>query len=152
MNPVSHRLREPLIAICLMAALASFPAAGAELADAAQAKKALDQVVERLNALESWINDAQKQRVRWQKDVQTKDKEVAGVARAVDQTVGELKGIETDLRSLTADQQGLENKRKQQAERIGKHLAASYRMTGQDFLKLLLNQVFIISLILWIVQ
>jgi septal ring factor EnvC (AmiA/AmiB activator) len=115
-------------------------AQAAELGDPAQTKKALDKVVERLNALDRWMNDAEQQRVRWEKDVQSKDKEVAGVARSVEQTVAELSGIEEDLESLSLEQLALEERRKEQAERIGQHLAASYRMTGQDFVKLLLNQ------------
>jgi septal ring factor EnvC (AmiA/AmiB activator) len=117
------------------------PAAqAAELGDPAQTKKALDKVVERLNALDRWMNDAEQQRVRWEKDVQSKDKEVAGVARSVEQTIAELNGIEEDLESLSREQITLEEHRQEQAERIGQHLAASYRMTGQDFVKLLLNQ------------
>ncbi|MFV2089363.1 MAG: murein hydrolase activator EnvC [Pseudomonadales bacterium] len=148
MNRLKKLLDIPLFAAYLTAILLTVPilptdlsaAAAAELGDPAQTKKALNKVVKRLNALDRWIDDAGKQRVRWEKDVQSKDQEVAGVARAVEQTVGELKAIETDLETLTSKQQDLENRRKDQAQRIGEHLAASYRMTGQDYVKLLLNQ------------
>jgi len=112
----------------------------AELDDPAQAKKALDAVVEKLNALDRWMNDAEKQRVRWQREVQEKDREVAGVAKTVEDASRALKAVEQEIATLAAEQTTLEARRTEQAERIGEHLAASYRMSGQDFLKLLLNQ------------
>ena len=112
----------------------------AEPDDPAATKKALDAVVEQLNALDRWMNDAEKQRVRWQRDVQEKDKEVASVARTVESANRALEKVEAEIGSLAAEQKTLESRRAEQAERIGEHLAASYRMAGQDFLKLLLNQ------------
>ncbi len=120
--------------------LLSGSAAGAEPDDPAAAKKALDAVVERLNALDRWMNDAEKQRVRWQRDVQEKDKEVAAVARTVESANQALQKVEQEISTLAAEQKTLESRRAEQAARIGEHLAASYRMSGQDFLKLLLNQ------------
>jgi septal ring factor EnvC (AmiA/AmiB activator) len=108
--------------------------------DPAQAKKALDAVVEKLNALDRWMNDAEKQRVRWERDVQEKDKEVAAVARTVEDASRALNQVEKEIAALAARQKTLEAERLEQAKRIGEHLAASYRISGQDFLKLLLNQ------------
>jgi septal ring factor EnvC (AmiA/AmiB activator) len=116
------------------------PAVAAEPDDPAAAKKALDAVVEQLNALDRWMNDAEKQRVRWERDVQEKDKEVAALARTVESANRALKEVEAEIGNLAAEQKNLESRRAEQAKRIGEHLAASYRMSGQDFLKLLLNQ------------
>ncbi len=112
----------------------------AEPEDPDAAKKALDAVVERLNALDRWMTDAEKQRVRWQREVQEKDQEVATVARTVEAANQALKTVEQEIGDLAAEQKTLEARRTEQAELIGEHLAASYRMSGQDFLKLLLNQ------------
>jgi septal ring factor EnvC (AmiA/AmiB activator) len=135
-----NRIRHLLLAIYLAGGLVALPLAAAELGDPEQTRKALDKVVERLNALDRWITDAEKQRLRWEKDVQEKDQEVADVARTVENTVAALKRIEAEFTRLSARQRALEERRIDQAERIGDHLAASYRMSGQDFLKLLLNQ------------
>jgi len=124
----------------LLLALPLLPAIAAEPDDPAQAKKALDAVVEQLNALDRWMNDAEKQRVRWERDVQEKDREVAAVAKSVEEASRALKSIEREIDTLAAEQRALEARRAEQAERIGEHLAASYRISGQDFLKLLLNQ------------
>lgn len=124
----------------LLLALPVLPIIAAELDDPAQAKKALDAVVEKLNALDRWMNDAEKQRVRWERDVQEKDKEVAAVARSVEESSRALRSVESEIDTLATEQKALEAKRNEQAERIGEHLAASYRIAGEDFLKLLLNQ------------
>ena len=124
----------------LLLVLPLLPAFAAELEDPAAAKKALDAVVEKLNALDRWMNDAEKQRVRWLRDVQEKDREVAGVARSVVEAGDALESVEAEIAALAAEQKILEAQRSEQATRIGEHLAASYRISGQDFLKLLLNQ------------
>ncbi len=132
------------LAVSLMLALSLIlpviEASAAEPDDPAAAKKALDAVVERLNSLDRWMTDAEKQRVRWERDVQEKDNEVAAVARTVESANQALKKVEDEIDTLAAEQNTLEARRIEQAELIGEHLAASYRMSGQDFLKLLLNQ------------
>ena len=91
-----NRIRPLLLAIYLASGLVALPLAAAELGDSEQTRKALDKVVERLNALDRWITDAEKQRLRWEKDVQEKDQEVADVARTVENTVAALKRIENE--------------------------------------------------------
>lgn len=140
MKRIHHRLYPLLFAACLASGLVCAPLSGAELADSEQARKALDKVVERLNALDRWINDAEKRRLRWEKDVREKDQEVASVARTVERTVAALSTIESELGALSARHEDLEQQRNEQATLIGEHIAASYRMSGQDFVKLLLNQ------------
>ena len=70
-----------MLAACLAGGAVSLPLLAAQPEDPESARKALDQVVERLNALDKWMNDAEKQRVRWEREVQQKDQEVAAVAR-----------------------------------------------------------------------
>ena len=142
---MKHRRARPLRGVTRLAGglLLFLPLAllsAAQPDDPAAAKKALDAVVEKLNALDRWMNDAEKQRVRWERDVQEKDKEVASVARTVESANRALRKVEAEISTLAAEQKTLEARRSEQAARIGEHLAASYRMAGQDFLKLLLNQ------------
>lgn len=142
MNQTSCRplQRAARIAGGLLLCLFLLPLQAAEPDDPAAAKKALDAVVERLNALDEWMTDAEKQRVRWERDVQEKDQEVAAVARTVESANQALRTVEKEIGELAAEQKTLEARRTDQAGRIGEHLAATYRMSGQDFLKLLLNQ------------
>lgn len=113
---------------------------GAATADPAAARQALDAVVERLNALTVWFDEAEEQRVRWLNDLKRKDGEVSKVAAEVELANQDLRAVNADLNALRATQSGLETQRKEQATKIAEHLAATYRMTGEDFLKLLLNQ------------
>ncbi len=52
----------------------------------------------------------------------------------------ELKRIATELADLSTQVKLLNEKRDEQAHLIASHLAAAYRLSGEDFLKLLLNQ------------
>ncbi len=143
MNPNRVRPRQFVFAALLLGGLLFLPLKNAIAAasdDPAQTEKALNKVVERLNALDRWITDAGKQRVRWERDIQEKDKEVAEVASRVEAANASLKTVRSELARLEAEQETLEASRRTQAAKIGEHLAASYRMSGQDFLKLLLNQ------------
>jgi len=113
---------------------------GAATADPAATRQALDAVGERLNALTVWFDEAEEQRVRWLNDLKRKDGEVSKVAAEVELANQDLRAVNADLNALRATQSGLETQRKEQATKIAEHLAATYRMTGEDFLKLLLNQ------------
>ncbi|HEY5645345.1 MAG TPA: peptidoglycan DD-metalloendopeptidase family protein [Pseudomonadales bacterium] len=139
MKEIQARFTALLLAACLAGA-APLPVFAAQSKDPESTRKELDAVVEQLNALDKWMNDAEKQRVRWEKEVQQKDTEVATVAGRVETAGAAVRAVEAELGKLSREQQALEGKRAEQAGRIGQHLAASYRMSGQDFLKLMLNQ------------
>jgi len=109
-------------------------------ADRQDTERALRDIAERLNALDVWFSEAEQQRVRWLAEVKAKDREVEEVSGAVDRARGALAQALAALTELQAERRALEARRLEQAERIGDHLAAAYRMTGQDFVKLLLNQ------------
>jgi septal ring factor EnvC (AmiA/AmiB activator) len=110
------------------------------LADPTAARQALDEIAQRLNALDVWFSEAEEQRLRWENDVRAKDLEVATIARQVERAGESLASAEAELATLEAERRVLEDTRSLQAGRIADHLAASYRMSGQDFVKLLLNQ------------
>jgi septal ring factor EnvC (AmiA/AmiB activator) len=125
-----------LVAACAVMAT-SAPAAEDSPADT---RKALQAVVKRLNALDVWFSDADEQRVRWLNDVLSKDQEVASTSVAVDSARTALAEVIALLRGLEIEQRGLQEQRNTQAKKISEHLSAAYRLNGQDFVKLLLNQ------------
>ena len=100
----------------------------------------LKTVLDKLNALDLWFDDAERKRVRWLKDVKSKDREVANLNRRVDAAGEALEIAQNSLRALNIQQESLEIVRIEQAHRITEHLSAAYRLSGQDFLKQLLNQ------------
>ncbi|MCZ6854315.1 MAG: peptidoglycan DD-metalloendopeptidase family protein [Gammaproteobacteria bacterium] len=115
-------------------------AAIAQTPDRDTTQAELQAVLTELNALDVWFSDAEQKRVRWLKDVKSKDREVANLNRRVDAADDALKSVQGSLSELNAEQTSLEIQRIEQAHRITEHLSAAYRLSGQDFLKLLLNQ------------
>ncbi|MDP6374689.1 MAG: peptidoglycan DD-metalloendopeptidase family protein [Pseudomonadales bacterium] len=108
--------------------------------DAREAATALKQVTRTLNALDAWLSEAEKRRVRWLTDLQEKDQEIAQVHLGVNEVETRLEQLGDELAILNSQQVELEARRLEQARRITEHLAASYRLSGQDFVKLIFNQ------------
>ena len=136
-GPGPNRLLHSVL-LCLTAVFA--PTGHTEQLDSASAAQQLQNTVERLNALDQWFTEAQQQRAVWLVDIQQQDSQiaalstqVASVSRQVEQITNQLQGLRTRIDTLEAD-------KTTQAEHIAKHVAAAYRLTGQDFLKQLLNQ------------
>jgi len=126
--------------LLLLTCLLALPLTAREFEDAGEARKARETLLERLNRLDEWFSEADAQRTRWEKDVKAKDIEVSRIARQVQEASAAVASAEKSLKALEAEQKALEDKRAAQARRIGEHLAASYRIAGQDFVKMLLNQ------------
>lgn len=65
---------------------------------------------------------------------------MARVSRQVDGAAEALADVRAELRDLHAEQAILAGRRAAQARHIGEHVSSAYRMSGEDFIKLLLNQ------------
>lgn len=131
-------------AAALLAAIVSTaaipPAAHAAETEIGNTQKKLSELVDEINSLGDEITAAGKQRARWELDLKEKDSEVATVARQVEDAGRQLADTTSAISDIEAEQQVLDARRREQARHIGEHLAASYRMAGEDFVKLLLNQ------------
>lgn len=134
---------------CLLAGLASLlslPAAAATpdpdsaaLTSAAAASQ-LKETVERLNALDKWFTQAEKKRSNWLVELQRQDRDISQLNQQVDSIQEQVQLTDAELKILRDKQTTLNTHRAIQAELIADHVAAAYRLTGQDFLKQLLNQ------------
>ena len=100
----------------------------------------LKQTLEQLNALDQWFSDSERKRTRWLLDIQRSDLDIADLNRAVDTVHTEVNQTNKAIEEINLRNQQLQNKRALQAKLIGEHIAAAYRLSGQDFLKQLLNQ------------
>jgi murein hydrolase activator len=100
----------------------------------------LQATVERLNALDKWFSDAEEKRAIWLVELQRQDRQVAQINQQVADILAQIQVTEAELKNLTARQTELEQQRRVQAALIAEHVGAAYRLTGQDFLKQLLNQ------------
>ncbi len=132
---MSAALRAVLVA-GVLAALPTLAAAPSADETAAQLKATL----ERLNALDEWFSDAEERRAIWLVDLQRQDRDIARLNQAVTDVRDRVQATEAELDQLLSRQQTLNAQRQVQAQLIAEHVAAAHRLTGQDFLKQLLNQ------------
>lgn len=125
----------PIILLtCLFAVQA--PAAD----ESQEAAQQLQSTVEALNALDKWFSETEKKRADWLVELQRQDRDISNINQDVTRIREQLQQTGADLDELRDRQAELTAQRARQAERIGEHVAAAYRLTGQDFLKQLLNQ------------
>ena len=114
--------------------------AGAAADEGRQAKAKLESVLAELNDLESWLSDAERRRLRWLKDVQARDRAVAKLSAAARASEAALADIRDALANLQAERGRLNAQREAAVSRLVDHLAAAYRMSGEQFIKLLFDQ------------
>jgi septal ring factor EnvC (AmiA/AmiB activator) len=108
--------------------------------DRAETEAALKKITAQLNDLDVWLGGAKRKRAQWQREIQTSDREVARLSREVDAAAEALAEVRAEQQALRAEQANLEEQRRTQAGHIADHLTSAYRMSGEDFIKLLLNQ------------
>ena len=94
-------------------------------AAAQSAERDLEAATKRLNALDSWIDDAGKRLAAAQRRLAGADRRIAKSEQAI---------ADLDARIRQLNQQ-----REEQAGRLAEHLRAAWRMSARDVLKLLLN-------------
>lgn len=125
-----------LLALALVVHLPVTQAADDPQATAQQLKDTLA----RLNALDQWFSEAEKRRTEILADIQQQDQDIDTLNQAVARVTREVGQTREKLSTLREQNKALSQRRKTQANLIGEHLASAYRLTGQDFLKQLLNQ------------
>lgn len=128
------------LTLCLGLLSVSSTSFAAAADDASSAARELRETLEQLNALDLWFSDAERKRVNWLQLIKRQDEDIDGLSQALRSTSARLANTDAELKSLAAQQTTLTQLRKQQAELIGEHVSAAYRLTGQDFFKQLLNQ------------
>ena len=138
MKGLLRRKSDALAKALLLIVAIGFPAAADE--EERQAKAKLESVLAELNDLESWLSDAERRRLRWLKDVQARDRAVAKLSAAARASEAALAGIRDALAGLQAERGHLNAQREAEVRRLGDHLAAAYRLSGEQFIKLLFNQ------------
>ena len=114
--------------------------AGAAPAEDERIRGKLIELTKQLNSLDSWLSEADQQRAQLLADIREKDHAVAEAADAVAASDTVLATIETQLAALQDDRYEYRIKQSREAQRIGKHVAAAYRLRGEGFFKLLLDQ------------
>lgn len=127
------------IAACCVGLLVT-PTFNAATPTSAQTAAELKSTVDRLNALDKWFSEAEKKRAIWLVELQRQDRDIAQLNQQVADIKTKVALTDKELKELRQRQQSLTEQRKTQATLIADHVASAYRLTGQDFLKQLLNQ------------
>ena len=138
MKGLLRRKSDALAKALLLTVAIVFPATADE--EERQAKAKLESVLAELNDLESWLSDAERRRLRWLKDVQARDQAVAKMSAAARASEAALADIRDALADLQAERGRLNAQREAALGRLVDHLAAAYRMSGEQFIKLLFDQ------------
>ena len=128
------------LCVLLLAALTNPHAWSADPTDQASAQAALAKVTEELNALDTWLTEAERKQVAWQKDLAQQDRAVAKVSAEVRAINKQLDTAQAEIEKLSAEQSVLAKERDHQAARIAHHVTAAFRLQRQDVVKALLNQ------------
>ena len=112
--------------------------------DAAGTERQLGAVVDELNALDVWLDDAGKRMTGLQGELARADRDVAATGRRIHDLDAELAATRATLEALARERVALEERRFEQARRVAQHVRAAYRHSGGDaggdFFKVLLNQ------------
>jgi murein hydrolase activator len=111
----------------------------APASDQEQANQALKVIVNELNQLDRWLNDAERKQAGLQKDLAGHDQRVAEVSRALASTDKSLREGEQEVARLQSERDKLERQKEAQASRISLHINAAYRLQRQDVVRAMLN-------------
>ena len=116
------------------------PADGAQPAEAERIQARLKALTEELNSLDTWLSQAERHRALLLQELRTRDRAVAEAVAALASSDAAMAEIQKELRRLDGERSELQAQQVREANRIGDHLAAAYRLRGHDMLKLLLDQ------------
>ncbi|MEC9251668.1 MAG: peptidoglycan DD-metalloendopeptidase family protein [Pseudomonadota bacterium] len=100
----------------------------------------LDQTVAELNQLHEWLGDAAVRLDIVQTKLREADTSISEIITAIKQASTNLTNTETAIEVLQHRQTRLTDRRQLQAEKIAVHLRQAHKLSGQDFVKLLLLQ------------
>ena len=100
----------------------------------------LDRTVAELNQLHQWLGDAAVQLEALQTKLRKADASISSLVAATTQTSTNLTNTTAAIEILQRQRTRLEGRRELQAKKIAVHLRQAYKLSGQDFLKLLLLQ------------
>ena len=111
-----------------------------ESGEAKTSQTDLDQTVAELNQLHAWRGDAAVRRDIVQTKLREADASISEIITTIKQASTNLANTETAIEILQRQQTGLMHRRHLQAEKIAVHLRQAYKLSGQNFVKLLLLQ------------
>lgn len=112
------------------------PIAGAEEGT----ERELEELTNRLNALDTWLDDAGKRLAQQQREMAKADRRIANLAKRIREVGQGIAATEATLADLSGEQERLANSRRSQAAQLAEHLRAAWKLSQWEALKTLLNQ------------
>ena len=123
------------LAALVVAACTAVPTPAAE-----SAASKLKAVVERLNALDTWIDDAGKRLASQQKRLSNADRRIAAIAKRTRTLRTHIAKTEASLAQLATQREQLDEQCREQSERLAEHLHMAWRYSAYETVKVILNQ------------
>lgn len=114
-------------------------AEGAARGETTDAERELDQVLARLNALDTWLDEAGERIAKSQREVAAADRQVAAANQRIRELDNRIEKGRAALESLGIERERLEQARRRQAGRVADHLRDAWRFKERDPLQALLN-------------
>ena len=127
------------LGLAAIIALSSGPAMAAQFVDA-EAKQALDVIVDQLNALERWFTEAEKQTAEIEQQIKIQDQAIGRLGEERRASELSLKTIRSSVMELEQERNRLHREIGEQRAAIVAHLQAASRLSSDDFVKQLLSQ------------
>ena len=131
-----RRTAHGLLRYLALAALA----AGSGMHGAEDPQSELAGVVERLNALDTWLDDADARLTERQRQIAGLDEKIAVNVREARDLDERIVVTEDQVQQLRAERERLDEDRREQQQHVAAHLRDAWRFSERDPLKVWLNQ------------
>lgn len=130
--------RSAAFAFASASALVGLAAQDSRDAEPSQGK--LEAVVQRLNAMDQWLTQADERLASQQRALDATDRRIADHARSVRNLSSKVTELEAAQKRNLADRDRLAAESDRLAARLAAHLRMAWRLSGRDMVKQVLNQ------------
>jgi septal ring factor EnvC (AmiA/AmiB activator) len=114
-------------------------AAPARAEDESETRAELAEITATLNDLDSWFGGSDRKRAALEREIAAHDDKVADASAAVAAAADKAARLKDDIARLERDAIPLREARARSARLVADHLQSAYRLAGEDFFRLLMN-------------
>ena len=113
--------------------------ASARAEDESETRAELAEITETLNDLDSWFGGTDRKRAALEREIAEHDDKVADASAAVAAAAAKAAVLRDEIAQLERDAVPLREARARAARLVADHLQSAYRLAGEDFFRLLMN-------------
>lgn len=107
--------------------------------DESETRAELAEITETLNDLDSWFGGTDRKRAALEREIAEHDDKVADASAAVAAAAAKAAVLRDEIAQLERDAVPLREARARAARLVADHLQSAYRLAGEDFFRLLMN-------------